>query len=81
MIVGCIIVGVLAYILGVFGFAQVIGSIQTRQKIWGVTVIVWLILLAAGWFVVYKFFGQHIIGLYVGYGLSFVSVLLSGRIQ
>ncbi len=77
-----IIIAAIAWIVGVFGWAQVIGSIQNikeRPNLW-LTLILWaVILLVVTYIVITKFAG--LVPLAIGYVISLVQVLSSGKIE
>ena len=66
----------LSFIVGTFGFAQVIGTLKyfKNSKLGSAmfTIVLWLIILCAGAFVVLKFLNNYAVALYIGYGVSFV---------
>lgn len=77
-----IIILVLAYVVGVFGWSQVIGSLQnlSTRKGLAFTLILWLAILGVGaYFAIAKFDG--LLPLAIGYGVSLVQTLFSGKIQ
>lgn len=57
---------VISWIFGVFGFSQIIGSLQTKQKGFLFTILIWIILLGAVYFGIRHFLGDYIIGCYIG---------------
>lgn len=77
-----IIIAAIAWIVGVFGWAQVIGSIQNikeRPNLWS-TLILWaVILLVVAYIVVTKFAG--LMPLAIGYIISLIQILNSGKIE
>ncbi|MBE5037313.1 hypothetical protein INF35_05925 [Subdoligranulum sp. DSM 109015] len=79
------VVGFLAYLLGVFGFAQIIGSLQNvKRRGIGMTlytICVWVIILGIGWFIRYSVVPDQSFAYYLGTGISFVQILFSGKIQ
>lgn len=77
-----IIVAVIAWLVGVFGWAQIIGSIQNIRirKNLLFTLILWTIIMVAGsYFAVATFNSAW--ALVVGYGISFVQIIRSGKIE
>lgn len=80
-----IVIMVVTWFVGVFGWAQIIGSLQNiKQRGLGmtlVTVTIWCAIMGAiAWASLY-FFGSQKIALYIGYGVSFLMILFSGKIQ
>lgn len=71
----------LSFVVGVFGFCQIIGSIQTRQRAFLLTIVIWGAILVGGYFIVLRFLPDQMIALYVGYGISLVKSLTAGKIQ
>ena len=63
-----------AFILGAFGFSQIIGTIKFREyaKTPVFTLLFWLILLGFGAFAVLYWLNDSKIALFIGYGISFV---------
>jgi hypothetical protein len=45
-----IVVAVVAFVVGIFGFAQIIGSLRTRQKNFLLPIIIWLAILVGEFF-------------------------------
>ena len=70
-----IVVGFVAYIIGVFGFSQLIGSI----KFWYVTphlfltIGVWTVILGLVAAIAYWLLPAHMTGFYIGYAVAFVA--------
>jgi CHASE2 domain-containing sensor protein len=76
-----IIIGVVAWIIGVIGWSQIIGSLQNldRRKGLLVTLVLWILIMgAAAYVAVAKFNGLW--PLAVGYFVSFIQVKAQGRI-
>jgi len=67
--------------LAAFGFAQIVGSLQTRQRAFLLTILLWAAILFGGWFVVSHFLTKYILALYIGYGIALISILGAGRIE
>ncbi len=80
-----VLVGVGAYILGVFGFAQIVGSLQNvRTRGIGITlftIILWSAILVGGWFLMHTFAPSHSVIYYIATGVSLIQILGAGRIQ
>ena len=70
-----------SYVVGVIGFCQIIGSIQTRQRAFLLTIVIWVAILVGGYFIVRRFLPDQMIALYVGYGISLLKSLTAGKIQ
>lgn len=72
-----IIVLAVSYILGLFGFAQIIGSIQNaraRGFMAVITIVSWAAILFGGYYLVAHFF-TNAKPLFIGYGIAFISLL------
>lgn len=77
-----IIVAVIAWLVGVFGWAQIIGSIQNLKirKNLLFTLVLWIVLLSSGaYFAIVTF--DSLWALIVGYAISFVQIISSGKIE
>ena len=79
-----IVVLAVSYAIGVFGFCQIIGSLQNiRVRSVGMTaftIIFWLAILVGAFFFAYRFLSEQIVAYYIGIGLSFLSSLGAGKI-
>lgn len=80
-----IVVLAVAFVIGVFGFCQIIGSFQDFH-IRGVgmtafTIILWAVILIASFFAAKSFFADQLIAYYIGTGASFLMSLKAGKIQ
>ena len=77
-----IIVAVIAWLVGVFGWAQIIGSIQNLKirKNLLFTLVLWIVLLSSGaYFAIVTF--DSLWALIVGYAISFAQIISSGKIE
>lgn len=77
-----IIVAVITWLVGVFGWAQIIGSIQNLKirKNLLFTLVLWIVLLSSGaYFAIVTF--DSLWALIVGYAISFVQIISSGKIE
>ena len=77
-----IIVAVIAWFVGVLGWAQIIGSIQNLgiRKNLLFTLMLWIIIMVAGaYFAIATF--NSVWALVAGYGISFVQIIRSGKIE
>ncbi len=76
-----IIILVLAFLVGSFGWSQIVGSLQ--RKLRGpflFTFILWLAIIAVGaYFAITKFEG--LIPLLIGYGASLIFTIKQGKIE
>lgn len=80
-----IVVLVLSYLFGVWGFCQIIGSIQHRfersVRATVLTILIWIAILTGVFFLARAFFHNQMTAYYIGTGVSLLMTLLSGRIQ
>ena len=77
-----IIVAVVAWLVGVFGWAQIIGSIQNLRvrKSLLFTLILWVIIMAVGaYFAIHTF--ASLWPLIIGYAISFCQTIFSGKVR
>ena len=77
-----IVVAIAAWIIGAFGWAQIIGSIQnlSYKPSYIFTIILWLAVMGlTAYFAVAKF--DCLWGLLVGFGISLLQVLSAGTIE
>lgn len=73
----------LSFFWGVFGFAQITGSVRC-WRIRGIgatlfTVTLWVVLLLAGFFAVRRFLPDYAWSLYVAYAIGFIATLGTGK--
>lgn len=77
-----ILIAVIAWLIGVLGWAQIIGSIQnirTRKNLL-FPLILWISIMVAGaYFAIMTF--DSMWALVVGYAISFVQIIRSGKIE
>lgn len=82
-IIWLVVLGV-AFTIGVFGFAQIIGSLQNiRSRGIGMTlftIILWALILGGTLMFGLNKLPQYKLAMYIGYGVSFVKILLAGKI-
>jgi len=69
------------FIIGVFGFSQIIGSLRARQRNFLIPIIIWIFLLLIVYFTFIYLLPNFINALYLGYVISFVIVLLQKKIE
>ena len=74
-----------SFIVSVWGFAQIIGSLQnikTRGPVLTAgTITVWISILFLGWFLVDTFLRGYITVYYIATAIGFISILFSGKIE
>ena len=72
---------IISFFVGVFGFAQIVGSLQTKQKGFLFTLLLWAVILIGVYFCLRHFLPEQIWGCYIGYGISLITILSNGKIQ
>lgn len=79
------IVYVLLYFFAMFGFCQIVGSIQNHHlRSTGMTfatILIWAVLLAIGYFVIVNFFASMTTIYYIALGVGFITSITSGHIH
>ncbi|HHX23737.1 MAG TPA: hypothetical protein GX723_06970 [Thermoanaerobacterales bacterium] len=76
-----IVVAVVAFVVGIFGFAQIIGSLRTRQKNFLLPIIIWLAILVGEFFLARLIVINYMNAFYIGTGIAFVIMLLQKKIE
>ena len=78
-------IGFVSYIIGVFGFAQIIGSLRSvRNRGIALTIftcVLWIAILGGAAAIVICWIKQHEIALYIAYGISFITSLSQKEIN
>lgn len=73
------------YFIGIWGWAQIIGSIQQFQnrgpKASFATILIWVILIGVATALVYFLLPKYLISYLVGLGIGLVNILISGKIR
>lgn len=75
---------IVSWLIGVFGWAQIIGGFQnlkSRGPKMLITVLIWAIIIAATFIVVWKFFSSSILAWIIGMVVSLIQVLRQGKIE
>lgn len=72
-----LMLGFVAFILGVFGFSQIIGTIKYPNAVRspGVTICLWLGILITAIIVSHSLLGEYLAFIYIGLGISFFYAL------
>ncbi len=72
-----LILGFVAFLLGVFGFSQIIGTIKYPNIVRspGATICLWLGILITAIIVSHSLLGEYLAFIYIGLGISFVCAL------
>ena len=82
---GNIIVFIISYLIGVFGFSQIIGSLQNIKergiKMTIITSLIWIIILGILIFIIYSKFNSNMISSAIALIISLIQVVSTGRIQ
>ncbi len=76
-----IVVAIVAFVVGIFGFAQIIGSLRTRQKNFLLPIIIWLAILVGEFFLARLIVINYMNAFYIGTGIAFVIMLLQKKIE
>jgi hypothetical protein len=76
-----IVVAVVAFVVGIFGFAQIIGSLRTRQKNFLLPIIIWLAILVGEFFLARLIVVNYMNAFYIGTGIAFVIILFQKKIE
>ena len=79
-----IVIFIVSWLVGVFGWAQIIGSFQnlkSRGPHMLITVLIWSIIIVATYIAVWKFFASSILAWIIGMVVSFMQVLRQGKIE
>nr|DAH67119.1 MAG TPA: hypothetical protein [Caudoviricetes sp.] len=80
-----IAIGYGAFFVGIWGFAQIVGSLQNIKERGAAltisTIVIHIVLLSGIAFVVIRFLPLYKTALFIGYGISLIKILLSGRIR
>ena len=79
-----IVVFALSWIVGVIGWAQVVGGFQnlkTKGTTMIITIILWLAIISGTLFVVLKFFRMNLWAWIIGMAVAFFQVIRSGKIE
>ena len=75
------IFGFIAYLVGIFCFAQIIGSIRSRQKKYGFTIVIWIIILIFEFFVFRLLLPNYMLSFYIGTVISFITMMFQRNIE
>lgn len=74
-----------SFFIGTVGFAQIVGSLRTvHVRGLGLTLftsILWTLILGAAAALLLIFIPQYQVALYIGYGVSFIIMLLQRNIE
>lgn len=80
-IVLIVVVLIVSWIIGVIGFSQIIGSLQTRQPNFFIPIIVWAVILLIEFLIVKTFLPAQLTAYGIGTAVALVTVLSAGKIQ
>lgn len=74
-----------SFFVGVFGFSQIIGSLQNvKTRGLGLTLfttILWAAILVGSFFLMKRFIPNQATAYYIGMGISLIAVLAQGKIR
>lgn len=80
-----IIVFAVLWVIGLFGWAQIIGSLQNVSTrgigLTLFTTVVWTCIMAAGAVIVVRYFSDCRWAMLAGYGISFLNIITKGKIE
>ncbi len=80
-----IVVLIVTYVVGVFGFSQIVGSLQNFSSRGAglslLTIVLWGAILVGSFFLMKNLVPDQSVAYYIGMVASLVSVLSSGKIQ
>ncbi len=78
-----IVVVVIAWVVGVIGFSQIIGAIQNMKERPGLLMpmLLWILILAGGFFLEHYLLPEQPLPLIIGYAASFITVLAQGKVM
>lgn len=66
----------LSWIVGIFGFCQIVGTLKFLKKFsLGsalITIVLWVVILGFGAFAVIKWLNDQAIAMYIGYGIALI---------
>lgn len=63
----------ISFVVGSFGFSQIIGCIKyTRNKLAAFTILLWIVILALVFLAVYSWFNNYLKAIIIGYAISFL---------
>ncbi len=78
-----VLVILIAWVVGVIGFSQIIGSLQNMKDRPGLLMpmLLWILILAGGFFLEHYLFPENPLPVILGYAASFITVLAQGKIM
>ena len=76
-----VVVIFVSFAVGVFAFAQIIGSLRTRQKGFVLPIIIWLAILIGEFFLARLIVSDYMNAFYIGTCVSFVMIMLQKKIE
>ena len=81
-ILSILVLGI-SWLIGVVGWAQVVGGFQNLgiRSNMILTIIIWLAIIFACVFLVRQFFADKMLFCFIGLAISFVQVLMQGKIE
>ena len=78
-IVFTVLVAFVAYLLSVFGFSQIVGSVQSAKErgaaITFATILIWASVLFGGWFLMDTFASKYSIAYYIASAAGFLQII------
>lgn len=76
-----IVLGFATFCVGIFGFAQIVGSVRSRQKNFLIPIVVWCVLLLSVYYLVNQLLPNYMNALYLGYVISFIIILFQSKLE
>lgn len=79
-----VLVFAVSFVIGTFGWCQIIGGLQnfrSRGPVMLIAIVVWSAILLGAYFAVRRFLSSQLTPFYFGLGISFLLSLRAGKIQ
>jgi hypothetical protein len=80
-----LIVGTIVYLIGVFGWAQIIGCLQSVRErgivMTLITLFIWVGILGTSFLIAESFFSKYMTVYFIVMVISFIQVILAGKIE
>ena len=72
-----------SFIIGVFGFAQIVGCFQNikTNKLGFLTIILWIAILIGSFFLMKRLVPDYSLAYYIAMAISLISILRQGKIH
>lgn len=79
-----VVILLISYFIGVFGWTQIVGGFQnlkTRGSKMIITIVLWAAIIGGSFYLVFRFFRNDIWAWAIPMVISFIQVIKSGRIE